>query len=238
MVLNLRIKNLTKKYESLTALDSISLSLEANKILVLVGVNGSGKTTLLRLLAGLEEPDKGSIIFGNSNKQANELRKISTMVFQQTSMFNRSVYSNLEFGLRIRGIEKDVINKKIIEALSIVGLEGFENRNAKNISGGEQQRVALARAFLLEPKILLLDEPTSNLDVNSAKIIEEVIQDRKKANNFIILSTHNLYQAKRLGDEIVHIHEGKIIKQAGPKDFFNRPKNKTTEKFIKGDLQF
>ncbi len=238
MVLNLRIKNLTKKYESLTALDSISLSLEANKILVLVGVNGSGKTTLLRLLAGLEEPDKGSIIFGNSNKQANELRKISTMVFQQTSMFNRSVYSNLEFGLKIRGIEKDVINKKIIEALSIVGLEGFENRNAKNISGGEQQRVALARAFLLEPKILLLDEPTSNLDVNSAKIIEKVIKERRKSSNLIILSTHNLFQAKRLGDEIAHIHNGKIIKQASPKDFFYKPKNEITEKFIKGDLQF
>jgi tungstate transport system ATP-binding protein len=238
IVLDLQIKNITKKYENLTALDSISLNLDTNKILVLVGINGSGKTTLLRLLAGLEEPDTGSIILFNSIKKTNELRKISTMVFQQTSMFNRSVYSNLEFGLRIRGIEQDIINKKISEALNIVGLEGFENRNAKNISGGEQQRVALARAFLLEPKILLLDEPTSNLDVNSAKIIEKVIKDRRKSNNLIILSTHNLYQAKRLGNEIAHIHEGKIIKQAIPKDFFDKPKNKTTEKFIKGDLQF
>jgi tungstate transport system ATP-binding protein len=236
--LNLKIKNITKKYESIAALDSISLSLEANKILVLVGVNGSGKTTLLRLLAGLEEPDKGSIILNNEIKKANELRKISTMVFQQTSMFNRSVYSNLEFGLRIRGYKKVVINNKITEALNIVGLEGFENRNANKISGGEQQRVALARAFLLEPKILLLDEPTSNLDVNSAKIIERVIKNRKKSINLIILSTHNLYQAKRLGDEIAHIHEGKIIKQAKPKGFFVEPKNKVTEKFIKGDLQF
>jgi tungstate transport system ATP-binding protein len=235
---NLKIKNITKKYESLTAVDSISLSLEVNKILVLVGVNGSGKTTLLRLLAGLEDPDKGSIILNNSIKKANELRKISTMVFQQTSMFNRSVYSNLEFGLKIRGYEKVVINEKISEALSIVGLEGFENRNANKISGGEQQRVALARAFLLEPKILLLDEPTSNLDLNSAKIIEKVIKIRKKSNNLIILSTHNFYQAKRLGDEIAHIHEGKIITQAKPRDFFIETKNKVTEKFIRGDLQF
>ena len=229
---------MTKKFGSVTAIDSLSLQLEASNIIVIVGVNGSGKTTLLRLLAGLEEPDFGSIIINNSVKKTNELRQLSTLVFQKTTMFNRTVFSNLEFGLRLRGYEKDTIKKKISEALEIVGLEDFENRNAKKISGGEQQRVALARAFLLEPKIMLLDEPTSNLDVNSAKIIEKVLQERKKSDNIIVLSTHNLYQAKRLGDEIVHIHEGKIINQAKQKDFFSKPKNKITEKFIKGDLQF
>jgi len=229
---------MTKKFGSVTAIDSLSLRLEASNIIVIVGVNGSGKTTLLRLLAGLEEPDFGSIIINNSVKKTNELRQLSTLVFQKTTMFNRTVFSNLEFGLRLRGYEKDTIKKKISEALEIVGLEDFENRNAKKISGGEQQRVALARAFLLEPKIMLLDEPTSNLDVNSAKIIEKVLQERKKSDNIIVLSTHNLYQAKRLGDEIVHIHEGKIINQAKQKDFFSKPKNKITEKFIKGDLQF
>ena len=236
--LDLQIDNITKKFASLTAIDSVSLNLETNKILVLVGVNGSGKTTMLRLLAGLDEPDTGSIIINKSIKEANELRQLSTLVFQKTVMFNRTVYSNLEFGLKIRGNRKDVIDKRICEVLKIVGLEGFENRNAKKISGGEQQRVALARAFLLEPKILLLDEPTSNLDVNSAKIIEKVIQNRKRSDTIIVLSTHNLYQAKRLGDEIVHIHEGKIINQAKTKDFFSNPKHKITEKFIKGDLQF
>jgi len=236
--LNLQIKNMTKKFGSVTAIDSLSLQLEASNIIVIVGVNGSGKTTLLRLLAGLEEPDFGSIIINNSVKKTNELRQLSTLVFQKTTMFNRTVFSNLEFGLKLRGYEKGTIKKKISEALDIVGLEGFENRNAKKISGGEQQRVALARAFLLEPKILLLDEPTSNLDVNSAKIIEKVLQERKKSDNIIVLSTHNLYQAKRLGNEIVHIHEGKIINQAKQKDFFSKPKNKITEKFIKGDLQF
>ena len=236
--MNLQIKNMTKKFGSVTAIDSLSLQLEASNIIVIVGVNGSGKTTLLRLLAGLEEPDFGSIIINNSVKKTNELRQLSTLVFQKTTMFNRTVFSNLEFGLKLRGYEKGTIKKKISEALDIVGLEGFENRNAKKISGGEQQRVALARAFLLEPKILLLDEPTSNLDVNSAKIIEKVLQERKKSDNIIVLSTHNLYQAKRLGNEIVHIHEGKIINQAKQKDFFSKPKNKITEKFIKGDLQF
>lgn len=224
MVLNLQINNLTKMYSSLTAVNSVSLSLEPNKIWVLVGVNGSGKTTLLRLLAGLEQPDSGSIIFDNMARNTDELQQIATLVFQKTVMFNRSVYSNLEFGLRIRGFEKDVIQKRIIEALEIVGLNGFDNRNAKRLSGGEQQRVALARAFLLEPRILLLDEPTSNLDVNSAKIIENVILERKRSNTLILLSTHNLRQAKRLADEVAHIHEGKIVNQANVKDFFAKPK--------------
>lgn len=238
IILNLKIEKISKKFDSAKALDSISLSLKENNILALVGINGSGKTTLLRILAGLEEPDNGSIILNNSIMETNELRKISTLVFQQTSMFNRSVYSNLEFGLRIRGYEKTIIKSKIDDALKIVGLEGFENRNAKKISGGEQQRVALARAFLLEPKILLLDEPTSNLDINSAKIIEKVIYDRKKMGNLIILSTHNLHQAKRIADEIAHIHEGKIIKRAKSDSFFSNSKGSVTEKFIKGDLQF
>jgi tungstate transport system ATP-binding protein len=198
--------------------------LDTNKILVLVGANGSGKTTLLRLLAGLEQPDCGSIILENLIKTTDELQQIATLVFQKTTMFNRSVFSNLEFGLKIRGFQKETIKRKISEGLAIVGLQGFENRNAKKLSGGEQQRVALARAFLLEPKILLLDEPTSNLDINSARIIEKVILNQKQFNNIVLLSTHNLRQAKRLGDEIIHIHEGKIVTQSSSVDFFAKPK--------------
>ena len=236
--MNLELKSVKKKYGSVIAADSVSLSLVPGKIMVIVGVNGSGKTTLLRLLAGLEKPDDGSIFLDNSIMNPDELQQIATLVFQKTAMFNRSVYSNLEFGLRIRGFEKEVIRKRIFGALRTVDLEGFQDRNAKKLSGGEQQRVALAMAFVLEPKILLLDEPTSNLDVNSAKIIEKVILERKNSGTFVLLSTHNLYQAKRLGDEIAHINGGKIIYQANSKDFFNKPKNGITERFIKGDIQF
>lgn len=232
------MKKISKKYGSIVAVDSVSLSLVSGKIGVLVGVNGSGKTTLLRLLAGLEKPDAGSIFLDNLNKNAEELQQIATLVFQKTVMFNRSVYSNLEFGLRIRGFEREAIKRRIFEALESVDLEGFENRNAKKLSGGEQQRIALARAFILEPKILLLDEPTSNLDVNSATIIEKVILDRKKSDTLILLSTHNLYQAKRLGDVIIHVHEGSIAYQASVNDFFTKKENGVTERFIKGDLQF
>ncbi|KON32958.1 MAG: hypothetical protein AC479_06130 [miscellaneous Crenarchaeota group-6 archaeon AD8-1] len=236
--MNLELRSVTKKYGSIIAVDSVSLSLVSGKITVLVGVNGSGKTTLLRILGGLEKPDEGSIFLDNSIIKPDELQQIATVVFQKATMFNRSIYSNLEFGLRIRGFEREVIKRKIFEALETVDLEGFQNRNAKKLSGGEQQRVALARAFILQPKILLLDEPTSNLDVNSAKIIEKVILERKNFGTFILLSTHNLYQAKRLGDQIAHIHGGKIVYQANSKDFFNKSKNGITERFIKGDIQF
>jgi tungstate transport system ATP-binding protein len=222
--LNLYAKDITKRYGPQIALDSVSLNIGTNKIVVLVGANGSGKTTLLRLLAGLDRPDSGLIFFDKLNISVDDLKQIATLVFQKTTMFNRSVYSNLEFGLRIRGIRKEEINRRIHDGLKIVGLEGFENRNAKTLSGGEQQRIALARAFLLEPKILLLDEPTSNLDINSVRIMEKVILEQKSSDKIILLSTHNLRQAKRLGDEIAHIHEGKIVTQGSPKDFFAKPK--------------
>ena len=135
MVLNLQIKNLTKRYDSLLALDSVSLNLVSGNILVLVGVNGSGKTTLLRILAGLEKPDVGSIVLDSSLIHSTGLQQIATLVFQKTTMFNRSVYSNLGFGLKIRGYAREVIQKRIMETLESVGLEGFENRNAKKLYG-------------------------------------------------------------------------------------------------------
>ena len=222
--MNLELNNITKRYGSLVALDSVKLNLVSGKILVFVGANGSGKTTLLRLLAGLEKPDNGYISLDGSNKGVDALQQIATLVFQKTAMFNRSVFSNLEFGLRIRGIKKEEIKRRIVDALKIVGLEGFENRNAKKLSGGEQQRIALARAFLLEPKILLLDEPTSNLDTNSVRIIEKVILEQKNSKSIILVSTHNLRQAKRLGDEIAHLREGRIVTHGTSKDFFAKPK--------------
>ena len=153
-------------------------------------------------------------------------------------MFSRSVYDNLAYGLKIRGKKDEEIRDAIAEALHSVGLKNFEKRRAKKTSGGEQQRIALARAFLLEPQILLLDEPTANLDPNNAIILEKAILKRKEKDHVIIIATHNLSQARRLGDEIVHIHGGKIIERASPEDFFDNPKNEITRKFINGELEF
>ena len=236
---HLRVESVDKSYGNITALDSITLDIEAGKIVTLLGINGSGKSTLLRILAGLDKPDAGSIILDDRRMGMEELRKISTLVFQKTVMFSTSVYDNIQFGLIVRGTRKDDVERRVSQALASVRMENFRKRKAKKLSGGEQQRVALARAFVLEPKILLLDEPTANLDPANAIIVENAIREmRIREVCTTILATHNLYQAKRVSDKIVHIHMGKIMEVANPVDFFACPRNQTTKKFINGELQF
>jgi len=235
----IQLENVHMEHANIKALDSITLDIEPNQAVTFLGVNGSGKTSLLRILAGLAEPSTGDVLLDSNKVTSKELRQISTMVFQRTVMFNTSVYGNVSYGLKIRGLSKEDIERKVNDVLGCVGLEGFQKRRAKQLSGGEQQRVALARAFVLEPQILLLDEPTANLDPANAMIVENAIRTIKREDECtIVLATHNLHQAKRLSDEIVHIHHGRIVESANPQDFFTNPRNETTRRFISGELQF
>jgi tungstate transport system ATP-binding protein len=234
---NLQLKDIQKNYHAAKALDSVSFQAEGGKIIALIGVNGAGKTTLLRIIAGLEKPDQGTTLFNNQPVTDGDLRQLSTLVFQKTVMFSRSVYDNLAYGLRIRKQPEAEIKQKIAQALDAVGLRDFEKRKAKKISGGEQQRISLARALLVKPKILLLDEPTANLDPNSARIIEKAILHQKTSDTIIIMATHNLGQAKRLADTVVHMHEGKIVEAANPKELFDKPQQEITRKFVRGELE-
>jgi tungstate transport system ATP-binding protein len=234
----LQIIGVRKNYRNLEALKSVSLELQGNKIIVLLGVNGAGKSTLMRILAGLENSDSGQILFNNQSTDVKTLRQVSTLVFQKTAMFTMNVYDNLAYGLKIRKVPKDEIAMRVPDALAAVRLSGFEKRRAKKLSGGEQQRIALARAFLLDSCVLLLDEPTANLDPNSATIIEKAIASKKSSQRIIIMATHNLNQARRMADEIVHIHNGEIVEVAKPEDFFEKPKSEITRKFINGELDF
>ena len=238
MDISLRLEGIKKNYRDVKALDEVAFKAEGGRIIAMLGANGAGKTTLLRINAGLERPDKGNIYFNDHHITDKDLRQISTLVFQRTAMFSTSVYDNLAYGLKLRGKRDSEIKEKITETLHDVGLDNFEKRKAKRTSGGEQQRIALARAFLLEPKILLLDEPTANLDPYSAMIIEKAIKKRKSRENIIVMATHNLSQAKRLGDEIAHIHGGKIVEMASAEELFGNPKNELTRKFINGELEF
>jgi tungstate transport system ATP-binding protein len=235
---NLQLSDLQKNYRSIKAVKSVSLTLLGDKIIVLLGVNGAGKTTLMRIMAGLEKPDDGQILFNNKKAEPKTLRQVSTLVFQKSAMFSRNVYGNLAYGLKIRKVPREEIPKRVNEALAAVRLPGFEKRRAKKLSGGEQQRIALARAFLLDSHVLLLDEPTANLDPNSAIIIEKAIISQKSSRRIIVMATHNLNQARRMGDEIVHIHNGEIVEVAEPEDFFENPKSEITRKFINGELDF
>lgn len=221
-------QDLTKKYGEKYALKNVNVKVERGDFLALAGPSGSGKTTFLRLLDFLEEPTSGKIIFDNiealcSEKEKLSLRRRIGMVFQQSIMFNTTVYNNVAYPLKVRGI-KNNIAEKVNEALELVGLKGFEKRNALTLSGGEMQRVSLAQALVFEPELLLLDEPTANLDPRNTSIIEEIIskvnRDRKVT---VVMATHNLSQAERLAFKIAILYEGRIVEVKDAKEAFSKP---------------
>jgi tungstate transport system ATP-binding protein len=236
---HLHLEKLNKNYEDIKALNNLTFDAHQGQLISLVGANGSGKTTLLRIIAGLDFPNNGNIIFNREELNMHDLRKIATLVFQKSIMFDTTVFKNVSFGLKVRDIDNKKICKKVFDSLASVSLQGFDNKKAKNLSGGEQQRVALARAFIIEPQILLLDEPTANLDPSNAIIIENTIKkilERKSC--IIVMATHNLHQARRLSNFIVHLHYGRIIEFSKSEKFFTKPENKITQKFVSGELQF
>lgn len=159
------------------------------------------------------------------------------MVFQKPLVFTTTVYENLAYGLKLRGIKKEQIREKVEEMLEITGLKDKSHQKANTLSGGEAQRVAIGRALIVRPKVLLLDEPTANLDPANISIIEELIKFGK--NNYglsVIIVTHNMFQAKRLSDNTMFMFNGKIIEYDTTENLFNSPKNKTTRAFINGEM--
>ena len=220
------LKNLTKYFGNRTVLDDITLQIEEGEILGLLGPNGSGKTTLLKILAFLEKPESGEVKFQGepiTDMNAERMRQQSTMVFQRTLLFSTSVYNNVAYGLKMRKLPQITIKEEVRKALRLVKLEGFEKRSAKKLSGGEQQRVALARVLVLKTKLLLLDEPTANLDPKNAQIIEEVIATiNRELRTTIVMATHNMFQAKTLPHRIALINDGKISEVGAPAEIFGK----------------
>lgn len=221
----LELHDVWKCFGSLNALRGVNLSLTQGKVSTLLGPSGSGKTTLLRILAGLDAPTQGTVFYGGSQileNDMNVLRQNATMVFQKSVFFDTTVYNNIAYGLKLKELTKEEISNKVTDALSLVRLDGFEHRRAKKLSGGEQQRVSLARALVLDREILLLDEPTVNLDPKNVSIIEETISriNREKKTT-IVLATHNMFQAEEISHDVALILDG-TVKQTGTKqDIFN-----------------
>ena len=220
------LENLTKCFGNRTVLDDVTLQIEEGEMLALLGPNGSGKTTLLKILAFLEKPTSGEVKFQGeavTDKNAERMRQQSAMVFQRTMLFSTNVYNNVAFGLKMRKLPKNLIKEEVQKAMSLVKLEGFEKRSAKKLSGGEQQRVALARALVLKTKLLLLDEPTANLDPKNASILEEVIATvNRELKTTIVMATHNMFQAKTLPHRIALINDGKITEVGAPAEIFGK----------------
>lgn len=220
------LRNVTKVYGNLTAVDGITLQVSEAEILALLGPNGSGKSTLLKMLAIILQPSTGEVYFQGvqvNERNIEQMRMESTLVFQKTVLFTSSVYDNVAYGLKIRKLPKRTIEEEVHKALELVRLEGFEKRQAKKLSGGEQQRVALARALVLKTKLLLLDEPTANLDPKNASIVEEAIGTvNREKKTTVIIATHNMLQAKNLPTRIALIENGRIGEVGKPQEIFGR----------------
>ncbi len=239
----LKVSNLSKKYAEKYAIKDISFELEQRKFFTLIGPSGAGKTTLLRLINLLEPPTSGEIEYNGwslsilPKKKMVKARREMGFVFQRPVVFSATVNANVAYGLNFRNLPSDEIEKRVHRALDMVGLQGFEERKALTLSGGEIQRVALARTLATEPKMLLLDEATADLDPTNVALVENVLKKFNKEKSVtIIMATHNFFQAKRLGDIVGFVMGGEMIEMGTADQIFNHPQDERTEAFISGEM--
>ncbi|MER9127715.1 ATP-binding cassette domain-containing protein [Mesorhizobium sp. M0959] len=214
-------------------LDRLSLAITPGAPTFIVGPNGSGKTSLLRLCMGLVAPSEGSVSWGG--REAVGPGRLA-MLFQRPVMLRRSVAANVTYGLKQAGLPRSLRKARMEEALARVGLLELADRPARRLSGGEQQRVALARALAREPELLLLDEPTANLDPAAARGLEEMVLIAAQSGVKIVMASHDLGQVRRLAGEVMFLVRGRLCERAGAADFFDRPSTPEAAAFIRGDL--
>lgn len=230
------LKNITKQYpDGFVALDDVNIEIESGKFYSLLGPSGSGKTTILRIIAGFTEPTSGEVLFEGTDvkKVAAKNRQINT-VFQNYALFpHLDVYDNVAFGLVLKKKDKTQIEMAVKEALQLVRLEGFANRDINELSGGQQQRVAIARAIVNQPKVLLLDEPLSALDKRLRKEMQyELREIQQKLGITFIFVTHDQEEALAMSDEIFVINDGKVLQSGTPVDIYDEPINHFVAQFI------
>ncbi len=214
-----------------TLIDRVSLTLEAGASTIVLGANGAGKSVLMRLMHGLLAPSAGRIAWSGTGA-----RRRQAMVFQRPVMLRRSALANVRYALDAAGVAPRERERLAREALAEVGLAHMAQAPARVLSGGEQQRLALARAWALHPEVLFLDEPTANLDPGATREIEAVIRAFDVSGTKIVMSTHSLGQARRLGDEVVFLHQGRVAERAPSEVFFKQPASAEAAAFIKGEL--
>jgi len=215
-------------------IDGVTLDVHAGLRTMIVGPNGAGKSVLVRLCHGLLRPTSGTIRW-NSAEFADAPRR-QAMVFQRPVMLRRSALANVVYALKVARMPQEQRIERAFEALRTVGLESLAASPARVLSGGEQQRLALARVWALEPEVLFLDEPTANLDPGATHEIEKTIDAMHVRGTKIVMVTHNLGQARRLGDEILFLHQGRVAEHAPVTRFFNDPESVEARRFLEGEL--
>ena len=233
-LLPLRLDRLVLTAGGRRIIDDISLTLDAGMRSVIIGPNGAGKSVLLRLCHGLLRPTSGTVAWNAPELPGAPRRQ--AMVFQRPVLLRRSALANVAYALKLAGIPPGQREDRARDALRRVGLESIAMHPARVLSGGEQQRLALARAWALHPEVLFLDEPTASLDPGATHEIEQVIQAMHAAGTKIVMVTHNLGQARRLSDEILFLHQGRVLERAEPERFFKHPQSSETARFLEGEL--
>ena len=228
----IKIKNISILLNDRIILRNINCQINDKSITAILGPNGAGKSLLLQTINGLTPILNGEITY-NLRQLDDNIRKKQAMVFQSPTLLRRTVLGNMEF---VNSINKNTNMLDVKSILKKVGLEAFNNKPARLLSGGEKQRLSLARALLIQPKLLLLDEPTANLDPYSLKLIEDLISEENFKGTTIILTTHDMSQAKRLASDIIFINKGEILEQTQAKIFFKEPQTIEAKRYLTGEI--
>lgn len=237
-----QVENLVKSYNGREVLNVPALEVRRGEILGIVGPSGAGKSTLLRLLNLLEAPSGGRIAFAgrwlSSPAQAPlELRRRSVLVFQRPVLLSATVFDNVAYGLRIRGCRH--VRSRVEDVLARVGMLPMQHAASHTLSGGELQRVALARALVVEPEVLLLDEPTANLDPTHVKAIESIVREANQTQGTtVVLVTHNIFQARRLTQRVGLLVDGRLVEVAPTQAFFQAPQTEEARAFAAGEMVY
>ena len=230
-ILPLRLEEVSFAAGGRAIIERVSLVLEAGPSTIILGANGAGKSVLMRLMHGLLAPTAGRVVWSGEGA-----RRRQAMVFQRPVMLRRAAIANVTYALEVAGVPAAERERLATDALSEVGLRNVARRPARVLSGGEQQRLALARAWALHPEVLFLDEPTASLDPGATREIETIIKAFDAAGTKIVMSTHSLGQARRLGDEVIFLHQGRVAERAPMEKFFPQPASPEAAAFVNGEL--
>ncbi|MEE8444540.1 MAG: ATP-binding cassette domain-containing protein [Alphaproteobacteria bacterium] len=235
-ILPLKLLDVSFEIGGKRLIDGISAEFNGGLRTVILGPNGAGKSLLLRLCHGLLTPSTGSVTWSDPDR--NHAARRQVMVFQRPVMLRRSAAANIEYALSLRGIGRRERRARVAEALEKTGLSALAGRQARVLSIGEQQRLALARAWALAPEVMFLDEPTASLDPAASRAVERIIDAFHETGAKIVMTTHDLGQARRIADEVLFIHHGKLVERTDAATFFKQPKTEEADAFMRGELHW
>lgn len=239
----IQVENLSKKFnrngdKPQSVLSDVNFSVKKGECLSIIGPNGSGKTTLLSIIGLLIPPTEGKVLYKGKNitdlskRKKVEARRNFSFVRQKPVVLDTSVYNNIAYGLRVRNVDKSQISKRVNEIIDYAGLDGYEEKNARALSGGEMQRVAIAMNFVLDPEVYLLDEVSANLDPKNVSLLESFINKIKKENKTILISTHDRTEAIKFSDRVAVLNNGDISQIGNINDVFTSPKDEYAAVFV------